>query len=274
VLKNAWALGKDSATLFLVILRLIILAAVLGASPSLLRAQDNYEIQVYGSELVERGHTMFEVHSNFTASGRSTVEDGVIPTDHAWHETLEITHGFTSFLEVGFYTFTSANVGHGWSWVGNHIRPRVTVPKSWGWPVGVSLSQEIGYQRRAFSADTWTWEIRPIVDHQSGRFYWSVNPTLEIALKGEGAGQGVEFAPNVALTYDITPKVTGALEYYGSWGPVSHLSPTSQQEHQLFGAVDLNLSPDWEVNFGVGVGLTNQTDGLLIKLILGRRIAH
>jgi hypothetical protein len=140
--------------------------------------------------------------------------------------------------------------------------------------VGVSVSQEIGYQRRLFSPDTWTWEIRPIIDRQWGRFYWSVNPTLEVALKGDGAGQGVEFAPNVALTYDITPKVTGALEYYGGWGPLSHFVPTAQQEHQLFGAVDLNLSPDWEINFGVGAGLTDETDGLLIKLILGRRFGH
>jgi hypothetical protein len=251
------------------VLLLLFLAVLPGAES--LRAQENYEIQVYGSELVDRGRTMFEVHSNFTASGRSNVVDSLVPTEHAWHETLEITHGFTSWLEVGFYTFMSANPGNGWSWVGNHIRPRVTIPKSWHWPVGVSISQEIGYQRRLFSPDTWTWEIRPIIDRQWGKFYWSLNPTLEISLKGDGAGQGVEFAPNVALTYDITPKVTGAVEYYGAWGPVTHLDPVAQQEHQLFGAFDLNLSPDWEVNFGVGAGLTNPTDGLLIKLILGRR---
>jgi hypothetical protein len=37
-----------------------------------------------------------------------------------------------------------------------NIRPRVRVPESWNWPVGVSLSAEIGYQRPAYSADTWT----------------------------------------------------------------------------------------------------------------------
>ena len=33
---------------------------------SLSRAQDNYEIQVYGSDLVDPAHTMVELHSNFT----------------------------------------------------------------------------------------------------------------------------------------------------------------------------------------------------------------
>ena len=49
-------------------------------------------------------------------------------------------------------------------WVGDHIRPRISVPDSWDWPVGVSLSTEIGYQRAVYSPDTWTWEIRPIID--------------------------------------------------------------------------------------------------------------
>jgi len=39
-------------------------AWLLVASPA--RAQDNYEIQVYDSETVEKGHTMVELHSNFT----------------------------------------------------------------------------------------------------------------------------------------------------------------------------------------------------------------
>lgn len=47
--------------------------------------------------------------------------------------------------------------GYGVQWVGDHIRPRVRVPTSWHWPVGVSLSTEIGYQRPVYSLDTWTW---------------------------------------------------------------------------------------------------------------------
>jgi hypothetical protein len=35
---------------------------------------------------------------------------------------------------------------------------------------------------------------------------------------------------------------------------------------------DLNVSPKWEFNFGVGVGLTGGTDHLLVKMIIGRRV--
>jgi hypothetical protein len=117
---------------------------------------------------------MVELHSNFTAEGRKTVEDGVPPTHHAFHETLEITHGFNTWFETGFYTFTSLRPSQGWQYVGNHTRPRVRVPPSWHWPVGISLSTEFGYQRRDFSPDTWTLELRPIVDKNIERWYFSL----------------------------------------------------------------------------------------------------
>ena len=157
--------------------------------PATGRAQDNYEIQVYGSSLVPLRRTMIELHSNFTVDGRSDVVDGLLPTEHAFHETLEVTHGFAPWLEIGFYVFTSVRNGQGWNWVGDHIRPRLAVPENWHWPVGVSVSTEFGYQRRAFATDTWTWEIRPIVDMQRGRWYWALNPALERAGGGvPGAG--------------------------------------------------------------------------------------
>lgn len=39
----------------------------------------------------------------------------------------------------------------------------------------------------------------------------------------------------------------------------------------LFPALDFNLGPEWELNFGVGV--THSTDHLIVKMILGRRFS-
>ncbi len=40
-----------------------------------LAAQDNYEIQVYPYDTVAPGHTMVELHGNFTIDGTKTVEN-------------------------------------------------------------------------------------------------------------------------------------------------------------------------------------------------------
>ncbi len=178
----------------------------------LARAQDNYEIQVYGSETIPRGVTMVELHNNFTVKGSKTTSDGTLPTHHAWRETIEIIHGFNHWFETGFYIFTSARRGSGWDFVGTHIRPRFRVPPKWHWPVGVSVSNEIGYQRRRFSEDPWSWEIRPIIDKEIKRWYVSFNPTLERALKGPGTKRGFEFSPNLKIAYAVTKKVDAGIE--------------------------------------------------------------
>ena len=53
-----------------------------------LYAQDNYEIQVYGSETQAPLTTMFELHSNVTTIGFKKEQNGVIADDLAWHETI------------------------------------------------------------------------------------------------------------------------------------------------------------------------------------------
>jgi hypothetical protein len=247
---------------------LFILAACLAPSAF---AQGNYEIQVYGADTVRPRTTMVELHSNFTAQGQKDYVDGVAPTHHAVHETLEITQGITNWSEVGFYVFTSIKPDAGFDWVGDHIRPRVRAPDSWHWPVGVSLSQEIGYQRPRFSPDTWTWEIRPIVDKQKGRLYWAINPALERTLHGPGIHEGMDFAPGVKVGWDFTRVVSAGVEYYADYGNIVDILPLHEQQQQIFLVSDLNVSPKWEINFGAGIGPTAATDRWLIKGILGRR---
>lgn len=252
-------------------MRQFIIAAALLACPAAILAQGNYEVQVYGSELVPKGATMVELHSNFTASGTKSVIDGVLPTNHAVHETLEITHGFSRWFETGFYQFTSIQPDGSWKWVGTHIRPRVAVPEDYHLPVGLSLSMEFGYQRPNFSLDTWTWEIRPIVDKKIGKVYMAFNPTLEKSFHGPSRDVGYEFSPNVKVSYDLLKRVSFGLEYYGSLGPITGFDLLRDQQQQILPAVDIDFGKNWEFNFGVGVGVTQATDHLLVKAILGYR---
>jgi hypothetical protein len=236
----------------------------------LAQAQGNYEIQVYGSETVAPKSLMVEMHSNFTADGQRKFIGGVEPTYHQEHETLELTEGINDWSEVGFYVFTSEENGMGVQWVGDHIRPRVRVPEKWHWPVGVSLSNEIGYQRALYSPDTWTWEIRPIVDKQAGHWYFAVNPALERTWHGPDVKLGIDFSPAVKASYDFTKKVTGGIEYYADYGSIIKIASLHNQQQQLFAAVDLNVDPKWEINFGVGIGPTAATDHWIVKGIVGR----
>lgn len=232
--------------------------------------QDNYEIQVYPSQPVETGITMVELHSNFTVQGMPQTE--IRPTRHAFHETLEITHGLASWAEIGFYFFTNIQRVYGWQFVGTHIRPRISIPAAWNWPVGLSLSTEFGYQRSEYAEDTWSLEIRPIIDKDTKWIYLSFNPTLGKSFKGLNRNEGFDFEPNIKLAVHADQKADIGFEYYGATGPLAHSLLWSEQSHAVYAALDLFLSSQWEFNCGVGWGLTRSTDGLVIKTILGRRL--
>ena len=245
----------------------IIFAVLLSTA---VKAQDNYEIQVYGSETVDSGRTMVELHSNYTANGFTKPVEGQLPDNHVIHETIEITHGWTPWFETGFYFFNSIGSEGRTAYVGSHIRPRFAAPLSWNWPVGVSISTEFGFQKKAFSANTSTLEIRPIVDKKWNKLYIAVNPTLDKSFAGPDQNRGFIFSPNVKGSYDVTKVVALGLEYYGSTGPFFNPDPYKQQDHQVFVAGDLNFDPNWEVNFGYGIG-SQTADRSIIKLIIGRR---
>jgi hypothetical protein len=254
------------------LLRSCCAAILLLCSSQLLRSQGNFEVQVYGSDLIPKGVTMVELHSNFTAKGNTRIMDGALPTNHAEHETLEITHGFNEWYEIGFYQFTSIQPDGSWKWVGTHIRPRIAIPERFGLPVGLSLSTEFGYQRASFSPDTWTWEIRPIVDKQLGKWYLAFNPAIDRSFHGPGTGAGITFAPNVKVSRNVSKAVAAGVEYYGDYGSLTGFDPLREQTHMILPAVDVDFSPKWEFNFGVGLGVTQATDHWLIKAILGYRL--
>ena len=105
---NGAALRKlSSMSFFLRWFQIPLLALFFLQTAAPVRAQGNYEVQVYGSEMVPPERTMVELHSNFTFEGSKDAVDGVLPDEHALHETIEITQGFTPWFETGFYIFMS-----------------------------------------------------------------------------------------------------------------------------------------------------------------------
>ncbi len=222
-------------------MRLGILVVLAFGHLKLAKAQDNYEIQVYGSDTVAPKTTMLELHSNFTAEGsfpapgsrlrrRESIQP-TMPSMKRWRLLRELN----GWSEIGFYIFTSARSGDGWQWVGDHIRPRVRAPDSWHWPVGVSLSMEFGYQRAAFSTRTHgRWNCGRLSIRQIGRWYFSVNPALERSFHGPSVAQGIGFSPSAKFSYDFNKYISGGLEYYAAYGSIIGLLPLPSRSSSFF----------------------------------------
>lgn len=137
----------------------------------------------------------------------------------------------------------------------------------------MSISAEAGYQKRRYNADIWTLEIRPVIDKEYKWFYVTFNPALDYALVGPDHSAGLQFSPAVKVRFQLTKKVGLGVEYYGGVGSIQAPDAPSQQFQQLGPAIELDVSPDYEINFGYMFGLTPATERGIVKLILGRRVA-
>ena len=255
------------------ILRLIVLAGLAGvlSLPARASAQDLFEIQVYPYETVEPRHTMVEFHMNYFPSGTKTTENGEFPTNHQFHFTVEVTHGLTKHFELAGYLVTAIVPGVGPKFAGARIRPRVSLPEEWHLPFKVSISTELGFNKHQFDANTITLEIRPILEKEIGKWYLSFNPDFSKSLRGIDSHRGFEFEPGVKVLYAVTKKIGPGIEYYAATGPVTHFETPHDQHHLIFPTLDVNAGPKWELNFGVGRGLTGTSEQWVVKWIVGYR---
>jgi hypothetical protein len=238
-------------------------------SSLLLYAQGDNEIQVYASPTIQHKWTIFELHSNYTFKGSKLLTD---PTSANWtNETIEITHGFGKNFEIGFYTFTGfAPQGGGFQYLGNQVRPRVTVPESWKWNVGASLSLEFGFFRPDDTTSFfWQGELRPIIDKTTDNWYFAFNPNIDFVLNGDEKGVGI--SPQFKAVYTIQQKEGLGFEYYSGIGSFKKILPVNLQEHLIGPMIDLYVHPMWEINAGFLFGLTANSNQRILKILLGRR---
>ena len=235
----------------------------------LVKAQADNEIQVYASPTIQQKWTIFELHSNYTFKGSKLL---AVPKTARWlNETLEITHGIGKNFEIGFYTFTGVAPGGRYQYLGNQLRPRVTVPEKWKWAFGFSLSVEVGFFRPDDTTKFfWQGEVRPIFDKTINNWYFAFNPNIGFVLTGDN--KGVSIAPQLKTVYTIDKKFGVGIEYYGNLGSFKKILPAYLQEHLLGPVIDLYIHPMWEINGGLLFGLTENSNQSILKILLGRRI--
>ncbi len=237
--------------------------------PFVCLAQGENEIQVYASAITPKDVTLFELHQNYTFNGMKGLTD---PKSARWlEETLEITRGLGKNWEIGFYTFTGMAPNGKFEYLGNHIRPRFTVPDSWNWKAGVSISLELGFIRPdANSKYIMDGELRPIIDKTFGNWYFSLNPNIAFNLTGDDKFFGI--GPQFKTVYNVQQKFGLGIEYYSALGTFKKISSIKEQEHLLGPIFDLYTNPKWELQTGFLFGLTPGSNQQVFKLIVGRRI--
>jgi hypothetical protein len=109
-------------------------------------------------------------------------------------------------------------------------------------------------------------ETRLIFEKNIAPVIVRLNPIFEKALNAPDVNEGVEFE-YAAGVYAPMGGLRLGLEAYGALGEFHDWKPWDTQTHYLVPAVKFALGPT-NVDFGVGVGLTQASDDLLVKAIV------
>lgn len=250
---------------------LIPIAIAIGTPFMRAMAQQGYEFEVYDTQLTKPGTTEFELNTNFVASGRKQVDNGLFPTDHMLRSSFEIGTGLTNWLDASFYLLAVHRPNAGTSYVGNRIRATASAPAGWNLPVEFGLTQEVGYARPGFAENRWTYELSPMIGKTWGSVAFVLNPAFERSL-GPNINHPVEFEPRGRIGYGFGDEGSLSLEYYSSLGPTSRFDPRSEQKHQLFVAMEKELATRWELAVSFGRGLTASSDRSVLATRLEYRI--
>ncbi len=258
--------------------RCLVLCQLLFAGPRWLRAQDQFEIHVLEYEELEPGEFTLETHMNYVGEGTRTFEGTVAPTHDQLHVTYEVTGGITSYASMGIMQLNAKLPGSGLQAAGWRLVPHFYVPARWHWPIDVGLVAEFAFEKAAWSADSRSIELVPVLEKHLGRTEIDLNPEIGRALHGPNVGRGWDVGLAARLGYRVTKVFTPSIEYYGDWGQLTAFQPLGDQRHTVLPGGDFHLAKRVIWNVGVGFGLTSGGDRLIYKsrleISFGGRPAH
>lgn len=242
------------------------LLLICSALPVIAHAQTD-EIQVYDAGIVDPGKFELTVHGNYTPDGlkQPAFPGGVVP-NHSVNGAFEWAYGAADFLELGLYlpVYTVTNSGNP-QFDGGKLRLLWVVPHARQREFFYGVNFEFSYNVHHWESTRTALEIRPIVGLHEGRWDLIFNPILDSDFKGLDQ---MHFAPAERIDYNLSQKWAVGVEHYGDLGPLRHFDPVSQQSQSLFAVADYSVDEANSVEFGVGHGLTSQSDDVVVKLII------
>jgi hypothetical protein len=244
----------------------IAVASLVGASVLLAsNAHATDEIQVYNAGIAEVGQFTIQQHLNYVALGQKDPPfPGGFPSNHSLNGTPEFAYGMTDWWELGLYLpfavqnqqFLSDAFKLRTLFVSPHAEQR-------NFFYGVNF--ELSYEMPKFAQTRWGLEIRPIIGVRNSQYEFIVNPIVDIGFGSKGEA---DFAPAARLARNFGNDVFAGFEYYADFGEIGNFSKLADQQHTLFAVTDFKAGV-FDVNFGVGYGLTPASDRFVVKTIIG-----
>ena len=224
------------------------------------------EIQVYLDDLREPGQLGVDLHNNFVTSGRRKAEYlGEQPPGKVYRLTPEFAYGLSPTTELGVYALTTRDAAGNFHADGVKARVKYIAPHDVeaGFFWGANL--EVGRSSLRVSEQAWNAQIKGIFGYRSGPWLLAANPNFDWSLSGGGPVSG---ALDMKLSYALDATLQVGFETYNELGPLKRMSLSGDNGRTLFAVVDKDFGA-FDLNLGIGRGLTPAADRWTLKFIVG-----
>jgi hypothetical protein len=223
------------------------------------------EIQVYNAGIAAPGQFTIQQHLNYIGSGlKEPPFPGGLVSNHSINGTPEFAYGVTDWWEVGLY-LPFAIQDRQFQSNSFKLRTLFVSPNAEQRNFFYGVNFEFSNTTPKFSQTRFGLEIRPIIGIRNADYEFIVNPIVDV---GFGKNGEADFTPAARLARKLGPDLFVGLEYYADFGEIGNFLKPTDQQHTLFAVTDFKLGV-FDVDFGVGYGLTPGSDRLVVKTIVG-----
>ena len=223
------------------------------------------EIQVYNAGIAAPGQFTIQQHLNYVPLG---VKDPPFPggliSNNSINGTPEFAYGVTDWWEVGLY-LPFAIKDQQFLSDAFKLRTLFVSPNAEQRNFFYGVNFEFSNTTPKFSQSRFGLEIRPIVGVRNADWEFIVNPIVDVSFGKFGEA---DFTPAARVARKLAPDTFIGLEYYADFGEIGNFAKLADQQHTLFAVTDFKLGV-FDVDFGVGYGLTPASDRWVIKTIIG-----
>lgn len=246
--------------------RTVCLLAITATSFLLQRpAKATDEIQVYNAEIAAPGQFTIEQHLNYVALGQTAPPfPGGLVSNHSLNGTPEFAYGVTDWWELGLYLPFAVQNDQLLS-DSFKIRTLFVSPDAAQRNFFYGINFEFSNEMPTFSQTRYGLEIRPIIGVRNNEYEFIVNPIVDV---GFGKYGETDFAPAARVARKFGQDLYAGFEYYADFGRIGDFGKFADQQHTLFAVTDFKLGV-FDVDLGVGYGLTRASDRVVVKAILG-----
>jgi len=184
--------------------------------------------------------------------------------------SFEIEYGITNQLTVALYADFEQPKGSSLRWVRTKaVALYYSLFEKNLLPVDLALYAEYKLPRRGYKTSEEI-EFKLIMEKDIKAHRIILNPTFEKKISGEDVSEGVEFIFNAAYMYTGSLTFQPRLEYYSKIGELYDPHSFGEQKNYIFPSFDLYFGKYGQFRWhaGVGFGLTDPADNIIIKSIL------